>query len=892
MTQETKLDAKSSRKKALKVLKWTLIGSAGFGLLIFFGLPIFLSSSGGTNFLLGKINAAVDGQVQMEDFSIGWLKGVELTNLSYADGAGTTSVTADRIETQPNYASLLGGKVKLGKTIVDHPQVYVKVLPEKPSQKMSQSPSETVADRQEDKPVPVFPVHEIDLEVIDGAATVELAGDVPQTVSFANITSKVTLAAPGNESTLDVSMEIPDGRQPSRLSAKGSVTTDTTGWTIADGSFDVTISDLQLESLKPLLAMAGRDMDAAGQLNASAKIEVADNQLRQVKADAVITDFAQGIGDERIAFKKPVEMSASIGNVDGTILIDKAFIKSDFCRTDCFGSLESLTYDVSADLTQTQRFVAQFVEIEGIRIAGDLAAQGTVGMAEQIIRSEGQANVKNLLVQKDGQTTPVTDADINYHCVLDQASNTLSVPSANLTATPGTVDISNLNLPLTQDGPMTVSLDGKAKLDLGKAWDFAKVFVDTSEEMQISGMLDSTLKATTTGRQVRILAEKTQVDKLRIQRGDDDPFTRKRLDLTGDVLLDLDAKQYDVQKLVLTDNQKPLLEVTKGTYKEETAGTNTKLSGDFEFSYDWDAITPLVAAHLPEGLKLTGKRTDTLHFESDYPTAQPDQMTANLNANASFGFTKAQYNGLNVGQTSMTMNVNKGLLDFEIPRTTVNEGTLQFAGQVDLNAESKVLRLKEPMQVLENIHVNKEITQTMLAKLNPLFADQGNVSGYANLKCDQLEIPFDASETRKLLIDGVIGIDKGQLEPTGLIAAILGKNDARTIKTKMLPTHFVVKDEWISYNSMEFHLDKYPVGFSGRTRFDSYFEPLVILLPKRWDRERIVSSVKLGDDLSERIEVECQGYPRDFLNCIKDILTNNRFIEGVIQYGIEELLKL
>ena len=131
MTSEQKVAAITKpRRKVFKAIKWVLIVSAFIFLLLFFGVPLFLSSSGGTGFLLGKINSSVDGQVRMDDFSIGWLKGVRLTNLSYADSVGNTSVTVERIETRPKYMSLLGGKVKLGKTFVEQPRIYVKVTTE------------------------------------------------------------------------------------------------------------------------------------------------------------------------------------------------------------------------------------------------------------------------------------------------------------------------------------------------------------------------------------------------------------------------------------------------------------------------------------------------------------------------------------------------------------------------------------------------------------------------------------------------------------------------------------------------------------------------------------------------------------------------------------------
>nr|MBC8379376.1 hypothetical protein [Planctomycetota bacterium] len=83
---------KGNKSGKLRLLKWILIGSVALLLLIFFMAPLYLSSAGGTQMLLGRINSSVDGQVQMDDFSIGWFKGVSLTNLSYDDSAGNTSV--------------------------------------------------------------------------------------------------------------------------------------------------------------------------------------------------------------------------------------------------------------------------------------------------------------------------------------------------------------------------------------------------------------------------------------------------------------------------------------------------------------------------------------------------------------------------------------------------------------------------------------------------------------------------------------------------------------------------------------------------------------------------------------------------------------------------------
>ncbi|MHC5084867.1 MAG: hypothetical protein ACYSOV_04615, partial [Planctomycetota bacterium] len=180
MCGETKSQDTVGRKnRVLRLLKWGSVAVTCIVLLLFFGVPLFLSSTGGTGFLLGKINNAVDGQVQMDNFSFGWFRGIKLANLSYADTAGNTSVKVRRIETQPKDMSLFGGKVKLGKTVIEQPQIYVKVPAE---QKGAEEAN--ISSVKSDAPPPVFPVNQIDLELINGSATVELIGDIPQTVSF------------------------------------------------------------------------------------------------------------------------------------------------------------------------------------------------------------------------------------------------------------------------------------------------------------------------------------------------------------------------------------------------------------------------------------------------------------------------------------------------------------------------------------------------------------------------------------------------------------------------------------------------------------------------------------------------------------------------------------
>jgi len=431
MCSEAKTQKTADRKGwGVRILKWGSIAAVCLILLLFFGIPLFLSSSGGTGFLLNQINSSVDGQVQMDDFSMGWFKGIKLTGLSYADSAGNTSIKVRRIETRPKYISLLGGKIKLGKTVIDQPRIYLKVPAEQDDVEKAKTSS-----GKSDAPPPVFPVNQVDLELINGIATIELTGDISQTVSFTNIASTVQIADAGKPSSVDISMDVDD---VSKISAKGTATPSKKGWTLENGDFDIQISKLQLSSLKPLFALAGQEMNMSGELNSDITVKVDDNVIA-LDADTSITDFSQGVGDQRVVFEEPVTIKATITGVGKNIKIKTAKIQSQFCNLDCSGTLESMDYALDADLAQTQRVIEPFTDMGGVSIAGALSARGRVGMTNgQIHLISENSKIEQLKISVPDSEPFIQDqVTLDADVLVDTGGKTIDIQSLNLQGSRG-----------------------------------------------------------------------------------------------------------------------------------------------------------------------------------------------------------------------------------------------------------------------------------------------------------------------------------------------------------------------------------------------------------------------------------------------------------------------
>ncbi|MHC4782651.1 MAG: hypothetical protein ACYTE0_06290 [Planctomycetota bacterium] len=414
-------------------------------------------------------------------------------------------------------------------------------------------------------------------------------------------------------------------------------------------------------------------------------------------------------------------------------------------------------------------------------------------------------------------------------------------------------------------------------------------------EVSIAGALSARGRAEMTDGQVRLVSENSKIEKLQISVPDSEPFVQDQVMLDADILMDMGEKTIDIRSLNLQGSQgETLINITKGAVKKKVGNAQTQLSGHIEAEYDWQVLSAFASAYLPEGLSVEGKRKDAFSFTSDYPVDTPEAMTANLSADAAVGFDSAEYQGLDFGPTELNMTIRKGVLDFSIPEMTVNEGAFRFAGTVDLNEASKILRLKEPMQVMDAIHINEQMTNTMLKYLNPLFANQSDVSGFASLTCDALEIPFDMDEEEKIVVDGVIQMDTVRLKATGAVGDILAQtNNKSELDARLLPSRILLRDGVMRYDEMEFHLDAYPTGFAGKIYLDKRLD-MQVFVPYKFDVERLrFPTVKIGEDLSDRLPLPVDGTvddPQVRLDKLFDSILKKHSPE-LIQKGIEELLK-
>jgi hypothetical protein len=182
----------------------------------------------------------------------------------------------------------------------------------------------------------------MDLVLNDGS--VKVTDPKSGTVELSQINSKVNLQPPGERSDFDLKMVVARADKTSEIKAAGNVTTKSKkGWSLKGTSGDLTVEvkDLDLESLGPIFALAGVEVDAKGVVNGNAKGLIKDGRFENlttgIKARNLDVTAAQLKGDRLRTAALDVTMKLSQGAE--TISVDALKIESDFASVAATGTV-------------------------------------------------------------------------------------------------------------------------------------------------------------------------------------------------------------------------------------------------------------------------------------------------------------------------------------------------------------------------------------------------------------------------------------------------------------------------------------------------------------------------------------------------------------------------
>ena len=473
------MDAKERQKLKLKrVLRhrrwpWIVAGVLGFVVLLIVITPVFVSSQGFTKMVLSRINRSTGGTATIGDLSVGWLKGLRISEFSFRDRAGWTFVNVRQIAAQPRLASLLGGNLTLGQTVIDRPEVEIDLRNRPgPPAKPAAAPTEAQGT------VAAFALT-TDLVVSDGK--VRLTDTDGKTVEITDIDSTARLRPPNQRSSIEVDMVVADAGQPGRIRATGTLAPakEKKGWSLKSttGQFTVEVNDLNVESLGSVLALAGVDVRGKGALSGNVASTIVDGQLQDVSARIRAADIdvtGDALKGDRLQTSR-LNVEAELKHEGETFQIDKLTAETDWASVQATGvvpkSVKSLT-----DLLQSDSAYGLKGQFDCDVAALLTQMPNTFGLKEGMQISSGRASGSIDTTTEAGRATVVAQTNLaDLAGIVDGKKISLSEPvvaDLKLSADKNTTKLETMNVSasfarISASGDLA-NIDYDGKVDLAK----------------------------------------------------------------------------------------------------------------------------------------------------------------------------------------------------------------------------------------------------------------------------------------------------------------------------------------------------------------------------------------------------------------------------------------
>jgi len=364
---EGKKQKPKSGKKTKKILLLLIFTLLVLVILAFLIIPPLVSSEKGKKLILAKINNSVDGQANFASLSMGWTKGIIATDITFNDDKGQTSLTIEKIQAKPHFFSLLTGSLSFGQTVIDQPRMEIKLKPETPGS-LSASP-EPSGDTNQPKTFAV-PIKKIDLTIKDG--NLKVTDQADQRTELADINSSLKLRPPPQQTIFALNMNVLDGGKESKIAAQGNVeSTDKKQWTFekTSGQLTVQIEELNLESLAPLIALTGAEIDAKGVVSANVKSEIESGRIESAAGNisgqnlAITGDALKG---DRLQTSQ-LQISAKLNRHQQMMNIETLQLRTDWLKADAQGlaptSFSSFDEFLKSDSDLTARFELDLAQL-------------------------------------------------------------------------------------------------------------------------------------------------------------------------------------------------------------------------------------------------------------------------------------------------------------------------------------------------------------------------------------------------------------------------------------------------------------------------------------------------------------------------------------------------
>ncbi len=273
------------------------VGLVLLGLLVAL-LPALLSTGIGRGIAVSQINGMLNGRVEIQAWSLAWGGPIRVQGVRVFDDQKVLIFSANEIKTDLGVWDAITGNYDLGETLIDRPDLHRLVIAADGSTNLEDlvKPSAEPSAPDEAGPTDLSAFSSLrgNIRINAPMATVSVAG-VPEVIKLLDA-SAVTIAIPqlNQPITNDISLVLTvNDEPPGTISLAGvidAIRNNQLDTTAIAAQQTLSIEQLRLVTLAPILRMAGVDLTATGIANGQLAIDGAAAGTGSIKGELVVTD--------------------------------------------------------------------------------------------------------------------------------------------------------------------------------------------------------------------------------------------------------------------------------------------------------------------------------------------------------------------------------------------------------------------------------------------------------------------------------------------------------------------------------------------------------------------------------------------------------------------------
>ncbi len=545
-------------------------------------------------------------------------------------------------------------------------------------------------------------------------------------------------------------------------------------------------------------------------------------------------------------------------------------LSSDFANINVQGTMDQLNYTASANLSALQNQIGKIFSLGGYIFGGQVSEKGVASFKEEEMSFAGRAEFDDLVISKDGNKAQEKGAQITYDMTLNKKANVLNVAELAYQGGAGQLQVSDSDIFMGEGEGETV-VNASANVELGQLVPFAIMAKIVPPEYDMQGRFEGSARMTKKGDVVSAQVTDTRVENPMFKYQGKVFLEEPYIEFAFDGRFNMKEKTIAIDSMRLVS---PQMSIKKGSLQTSQKGGTEKIDGEFVYDVNLAVVGDVLDPFLPTGFEIYGRLSDTLKFSSEYPEGSPEAIVANLDARTRIGFERAKYMGMNFGPTEIDIEMQNGLMNIKPFTAIVNNGQLKFAANADFKQSPVLLSIPEPLMLLDNVEITKEMTDEMLMYFNPIFANLADVSGVLSFNANSLVLPITGGSKDDVVAAGVVDMNNLTLSGSGILNVIARvAKTSSTAQMKIYPTQFTLADGVLHYDQMTMEIGKTQVSFGGDMYLGGPIDMYVQIpvnfqgKPVRLFFEGTVMSPKLSVEkiLQDTLRQQIEGGLRDIL---------------------------